>query len=70
MKLLSRAIIQSISPLLNSPDIIIIQGARQVGKTCIMRYLQEQLIGDNKQTHFIDLEDLRFVELLNAGIAK
>ncbi len=51
-------------------DIIVLHGARQVGKTSILYYLEDQLKKDGNPTYFIDLEDSRFVNLLNAGVAE
>ena len=67
MKLLERKIINSIRKFINSKDVVVLHGARQVGKTSILKFLQEELNSRNKDTLYIDLEDLRFVELLNSG---
>lgn len=67
MHLFKREIIKEIKKFLSSPDIIVLHGARQVGKTCILKYLQDELNKSQKRTFYIDLEDLRFVELLNSG---
>ncbi|HLA08201.1 MAG TPA: ATP-binding protein [Anaerolineales bacterium] len=63
-----RTIVDEISKYLNSNDIIVIHGARQVGKTSILMYLQEQLESAGRQTYYIDLEDSRFVSTLDKGI--
>lgn len=63
MELIEREVIKEIKRFLDSKDIIVLHGARQVGKTSILKYLQNEL----KNNLYIDLEDLRFVELLNSG---
>jgi len=52
---------------LNTPDIIVLHGARQVGKTSILKMLQAELSQSGKAASFIDLEDLRMLELLDRG---
>lgn len=63
-----RKIIDKINPFLWTNDIIVLHGARQVGKTFIMRYLKNFLESKKETTHFIDLEDSRFVRILDAGV--
>jgi len=48
--------------------VIVIHGARQVGKTCILMYLQRLLLEEGEQIRYIDLEDSRFVALLDRGV--
>lgn len=67
-KLFKRLIIDEIESYLGTEDIIIIHGARQVGKTSIMMYLQDRLISRNEQTMYIDLEDSRMINLLDRGV--
>ncbi|MFH1713099.1 MAG: AAA family ATPase [Candidatus Jacksonbacteria bacterium] len=62
-KIFKRKIIDKINPFLLTNDIIVLHGARQVGKTFIMRYLKNFLEGKKKITHFIDLEDSRLVQI-------
>lgn len=52
---------------LGTDNIIVLHGARQVGKTHILYYLKNKLEEDKKQTHYLDLEDSRFIDLLNKG---
>ena len=68
MQLLEREIIRKIKIFIDSEDVIVLHGARQVGKTSILRYLQNELTTQKKNVLYIDLEDLRFVELLNSGV--
>lgn len=67
MKLFEREIIKSVRKFISSEDIIVFHGARQVGKTCILRYIEKELKNSKKDTFYIDLENLQFLELLNSG---
>jgi predicted AAA+ superfamily ATPase len=67
-KLYQRTVIDEINRYLNTDDIIVIHGARQVGKTSILMVLQRQLASQAEQTLYIDLEDSRFVTLLDRGV--
>jgi predicted AAA+ superfamily ATPase len=66
-KLFKRQVVDEISRYLPTNDIIVLHGARQVGKTSIMYYLQNLLQEKGKTTFFIDLEDSRYVSVLIAG---
>ena len=51
---------------LNSPEILIFVGARQVGKTTILKQIKEHLDGSGeKNVFFLHLEDVEYLELLN-----
>ena len=50
-----REIIQEILPFLDTDDILLFYGARQVGKTSLMKILQEKYI--KVPSYFFDLED-------------
>ncbi|MEK6672353.1 MAG: ATP-binding protein [Nitrospirota bacterium] len=63
-----RTAIGEIKKYLHTDDIIVLHGARQVGKTSILYYLEHQLKSQKKITYFIDLEDSRFVKILDAGV--
>ena len=67
-KIFKRTVMDEINKYIDSDDVIVLHGARQVGKTCILRYLQEQLKEQGKTTYFIDLEDSRYVRILDAGV--
>lgn len=73
MKLKNRKIIAKITKFLNDDEIIVIHGARQVGKTSVIHYLIEHnlrnKIAKNNIVYF-DLEDFDLVELLNSGVEK
>lgn len=63
-----RLIADEIVKYLPTKDIIVLHGARQVGKTYILYYLQNLLKERRLATHFIDLEDSRYVRILDAGV--
>ncbi|MFZ3066302.1 MAG: ATP-binding protein [Nitrospirota bacterium] len=62
-----RTVIEEINKYLLSDDIIVLHGARQVGKTSILYYLTNHLKNNGNITYFIDLEDSRFVKILDSG---
>ncbi|GBE40233.1 hypothetical protein BMS3Bbin09_00107 [bacterium BMS3Bbin09] len=64
----NRTVINEIVKYLKTDDIIVLHGARQVGKTTILFYLREKLEKEGEITHFIDLEDSRFVRILDRGV--
>lgn len=47
-----------------------LHGARQVGKTFILRQIKKLLDDQGQTTHFIDLEDSRYVRIINRGIGE
>lgn len=57
-----REIIDEIESFLFTDDIILLYGARQVGKTSIMQYLQSQ---EKRRTFFYDLENTENLDLFN-----
>src|SRR3989338_4888060 len=63
-----RMVVDEIVSFLDTDNIIVLHGSRQVGKTHILYYLADLLKKQKKQTSFIDLEDVRFVELLDRGV--
>jgi uncharacterized protein len=63
-----RLVIDEILTFLSTDDIIVLHGSRQVGKTSIMLFLKNYLEKSGQITHFIDLEDLRYLSLLDSGI--
>ncbi len=50
---------------INDDRIIIFVGARQSGKTTILKQLQRFLEGENNLVYFLNLEDLEWLDLLN-----
>ncbi len=63
-----RTVIDQITRFLPTNDIVVIHGARQVGKTSILIYLQDLLRSEKEQVFYIDLEDSRFVTLMDKGV--
>jgi len=63
-----RTIIDEILHYFPTDDVIVIQGARQVGKTSILKYFQNLFSEQNIPYLYIDLEDSRFVTLLDQGV--
>jgi len=66
-KLYKRDIFDQIKKYLDTRDIIVLHGARQVGKTHILYYLQNFLNKNKQICHYIDLEDSRLVQILDKG---
>lgn len=66
-KLYKRQIIDTLNKYLFTQDIIVLHGARQVGKTSILKYIQDKLIKQKKSTYFVDLEDSRYKEMIDDG---
>lgn len=62
-----RDIVDEINNYLKTDDIIVLHGAWQVGKTSILYLLREQLKAKGEVTYYIDLEDSRFVKILDSG---
>ncbi len=63
-----RDVVEQITPWLSSGEIIVLHGARQVGKTSILYYLKAQLAAAGKPVYYIDLEDSRYLRILDAGV--
>jgi uncharacterized protein len=66
--LYKRHVIDEISRYYHTHDVIVVHGARQVGKTSILMYIQNQLLEQGEHSLYIDLEDSRFVSLLDRGV--
>ncbi|MFH1657385.1 MAG: ATP-binding protein [bacterium] len=73
MELINRKVIEQIIKFLNDDEIIVLHGARQVGKTSIVRYLMTKTLknktAENNLIYF-DLEDFDLVDLCNSGVEK
>jgi len=67
-KPIKRDIIDEIVKYVDTDNIIVLHGARQVGKTYILYYFEDLLKSKNKLTFFFDLEDSRLVDVLDAGV--
>ncbi|MBI5195798.1 MAG: ATP-binding protein [Nitrospirae bacterium] len=71
MNLYPRKILREIKKYLYEPGIIVLVGARQVGKTSILHLVIEELNkqkANKKHVHYFDLEDFTILEILNKGI--
>lgn len=67
-KLYKRIIFDEILKYLFVDEIVVLHGARQVGKTHILYLIEDYLKVKNKKTHYIDLEDSRFLKILDSGV--
>ena len=67
-KIYKRIIFNEIKKYLFTDDIVVLHGARQVGKTYFLYQIEQYLKEKNKITHYIDLEDSRFVKILDLGV--
>lgn len=65
---LKRDIIDKVLPYLGTQNIIVFHGARQVGKTYLLYFLENYLKEKERETYYFDLEDSRYLDVLNAGI--
>ncbi len=66
-KIYRRTIVDEIIEYLYTDDILVLHGARQVGKTSLLYWLNDYLRDKNEITYYIDLEDSRFVRMLDSG---
>ncbi len=64
--LFDRKLMKGIKPFLHTADIIVIHGARQTGKTSLLKIIQNEL--SEKNCFYFDLEDSRFKSLFEEGI--
>lgn len=68
MKIIERAVFSQIIQYLGSDNIIVLHGARQVGKTHILYFLEDYLKKTNKTVLYFDLEDVRLKSDLDRGV--
>ncbi len=71
MDFIDRKIITKIKAFLNYREAILIYGARQVGKTTIMKILIGKLQNEGRSQNsifYFDLEDMDFLNIFNQGI--
>lgn len=61
-----RALFTELIKWLGSNKIIIIKGARQVGKTTLLLYLKEYLTASEKRTVYISADDLMFKNVFDS----
>jgi len=67
MRLIHRDILDKIRRFYDTPDVVVVHGARQVGKTCLMRLMQDDLHSTGKKTHYVDLENILMLAVLDEG---
>jgi predicted AAA+ superfamily ATPase len=65
MKIIFRDIIDDLRRFLNSDEILLLTGARQAGKTSILRFLQDELNEKKAKTFFLNFEDPDYLRLIN-----
>lgn len=68
--IINRKIITRIKEFINDSEIIVLHGARQVGKTSILLYLMQNVLAGKtveKNIVYFDLEDFALLELCNEG---
>lgn len=70
MKIYPRKIVTKIEKSLKIPEIIVIHGARQTGKTTLLQILREKLKRETLPANIVyfDLEDFELVDLCNTGV--
>lgn len=68
MKLYERKIFTQIEPHVGDDTIIVLHGARQVGKTHILFYIRDWLVKQGKKVFYYDLEYPELLEDLNKGV--
>lgn len=66
--LYKRKIVDEILKFIKLEEIIVLHGARQVGKTHILLWLQDYLKNLKEEVYYIDLEDSRYKKILDAGV--
>lgn len=67
-KIYPRKIITTLIKYLKVEDILVLHGARQVGKTHILYWLKNYLEEKKELTCYIDLENSRLTKILNNGV--
>ncbi|KKT29924.1 MAG: hypothetical protein UW41_C0025G0014 [Candidatus Collierbacteria bacterium GW2011_GWC2_44_18] len=67
MQLYKRSVFDQIQPYLGDETILVLLGARQVGKTHILRYIDNYLTEQGHKTIYYDLEFPNLLSLLNQG---
>ncbi|TSC61405.1 MAG: Uncharacterized protein Greene041614_1103 [Parcubacteria group bacterium Greene0416_14] len=68
MNIIKRDIFDEISDYLDTSEIVVVHGARQVGKTSLLYYVQSFLKEKGKMCLYIDLEDSRLTAILDSGV--
>lgn len=65
--LIKRRILREIDQWLDSKKILILNGARQVGKTTILKEIEKKLKKENKNCIYLNLESFQIVDRLNVN---
>lgn len=68
MKLYKRDIFDKIKPFLGDETVLVLLGARQVGKTHVLYYLRRHLEKNHKKVVYFDLEFPALLATLNQGV--
>lgn len=63
-----RKIVDEILKFIDLEEIIVLHGARQVGKTHILLWLEGFLRNKKEDIYYIDLEDSRYKRILDSGV--
>lgn len=66
--LYKRAVTDEIMKFIDTSEVLVLHGARQVGKTHILYCLRNFLQKKREDTYYIDLEDSRYVKILDTGV--
>lgn len=68
MKIYKRKVFDQLQPYIGDETIIVLYGARQVGKTHILFYLRDYLSARGEKVFYYDLEYPELIEDLNKGV--
>lgn len=68
MKLYKRKVFDKIRSYLGDETVIVLHGARQVGKTHLLFYIKDWLLAKNKKVFYYDLEYPELLTDLNRGV--
>ncbi len=63
--MIERQIVATILSKIETPEVLLITGSRQTGKTTALRQIHNRLIADGKDSHYITLEDPEYLRVLN-----
>ncbi|MDP2862234.1 MAG: ATP-binding protein [Desulfobacterales bacterium] len=67
-KIYKRKVVDDIIKYLETDNVVVLHGARQVGKTHILYWLKEYLEKNGSSTYYIDLEDSRMTKMIDLGV--
>lgn len=65
MRLISRDLLPAILKWVDKPEIIVVLGSRQVGKTTLLKMILDKIQHEPK--FYFDLEDLNLFTICNKG---